>query len=494
MRIRPSGLMILALAIAAPVIARGAEKLEEGDQKFLLLVEPIILDDEESLYRKLKDKDDRIEFQKIFWARRDPDLKTPQNEFRDFYMKAKDIAAERYAILDDPRPGWTNHCGRLFILLGQPDQVDENNQWGTKRAGRRMPETWTYRDRPGQTFAGGRQEVTVGDTCWGNKNLDYQLDRVAASRVVQPNLDYRVDKKGHLVKLMDLLPKDSAARALIEQPRQDFPIAAQAVYMKVSDGGTGLFGILRGDAATLATTETGGTKTVSLSLAAKAVAEGGAEAGWIEQAVTAPVGADGAFLATFKVGLKPGKYTLSAGALDTKGGKGSLTSLPIEVPDFSKVETAADGATHPVASVSSLVLVRSFEDLPASPVDPGNAFSAFTFGSLRVTPHFGSTFHATDEISILYQIYDLALGPVPADDPAAKPAANAIAGLRILKDGKTAIVKAPWKKIQSAVDGDLVGPIALASYAPGRYLVELKITDRIANRELKQEAWFEVAP
>ena len=56
------------------------------------------------------------------------------------------------------------------------------------------------------------------------------------------------------------------------------------------------------------------------------------------------------------------------------------------------------------------------------------------------------------------------------------------------------MVKPLWRQIQTAVDGDLAGPISLASYAPGRYLVELKLIDRIANRELKQETWFEVVP
>ena len=58
------------------------------------------------------------------------------------------------------------------------------------------------------------------------------------------------------------------------------------------------------------------------------MAEDGKEAAWTEQATTAPVGADGAFLAGFKLALRPGKYTLKAGAVDTKGGKGSLTSTP----------------------------------------------------------------------------------------------------------------------------------------------------------------------
>jgi GWxTD domain-containing protein len=469
-----------------------AQKLDSDDNKWLELVEPIIGHDEESTYKKLKDKGDRLEFQKIFWARRDPNLKTPQNEFRDQYLKDRAVAETRFAVLKSPRPGWANDCGRVFLLLGEPDQVDQDTRWGMIEAGKRRPETWTYRDKPGRKVAGGRQEVTFSDECWGNSNLHYQLDRLAAGKVVQPNLDYRLDKKGHLVKLVELLPRDSAARALIEQPRQDFPIAAQAAYLKISDGGTGLIGLLRGDAATL--TSDGETKTVSLSVVAKAVAEDGVEAGWIEQALNAPVGADGAFVASFKMGLKPGKYTLNVGALDVKSGKGSLASVPIEVPDFSKVETAADGATHPVPSISSLFLLRSVEELPqGTPADPANPFAAFTLGTVRLLPYFGATFHASDEISVLYQVYDLAVGlPAPGES---QGKADGFVAFVIKKDGKTQKDRTT-NKIETAVGGSVIGPIPLGSYAPGRYQIEVKLLDRVANpnRTLSQEAWFEVVP
>ncbi len=489
--IRTGGLMVLTLAIVLPAAARAA-KLDDEDRDFLLTVEPIILDHEEGLYKKLKDKSDRIEFQKIFWARRDPNPRTPRNEFRDAYMKAKDIAAQRYAVLDDPRPGWTNECGRLFILLGEPDQVDEDARWGTKRAGRRMPETWTYRDRPGQTFAGGRQEVTLSDECRGNKTLDNQLDRIAASKVVQPNLDYRMDKKGHLVKLIDLLPKDSAARALIETPRQDFPIAAQAAYLRVAGGGTGVFGLVRGDAATLSGTGSGGVKSLSLSLAVKAVAEDGTEAGWSEEAINAPVGADGSFLASFKMGLKPGNYTLSVGALDLKSHKGSLASLPIEVPNFSQVEAASDGAEHPVPSISSLFLLRSVEEMPVgAAVDPASLLGAFTLGTLRLQPYFGTSFHKDQEVSVLYQVYDLATAPGASADEQGK--AEGIATLRIRKDGKL-LKDRTTNRIATPVGGSVVGPIALGSYDPGRYQIEVKLLDKVAQRTVTREAWFEVLP
>jgi GWxTD domain-containing protein len=489
MRIRPSGFMILALAMIAPAIAQ-AQKLDDDDKQFLLQVEPIIGHDEESTYKKLKDKADRLEFQKIFWARRDPNPKTPVNEFKEKYLKDLAIAGQRYAVPKDPRPGWTNHCGRVFLLFGEPDKVEQETRGGGSG---RQPETWTYHDRPGLTFKGGKLELGLSAECSGVQDLDFQLDKIAKSKVVQPNLDYRLDKKGHLTKLAEMLPKDTLVRALMEQPRQDFPLATQVAFLKVSDGSTGVLGLVRGD---LTSAASGGAKTVSLSLGAKAMAAGGNEAGWTEQAMTAPVGADGTFLASFKMGLKPGTYTLNVGALDTKGGKGSLTSLPIEVPDLSQVESAADGTTHPLASISSLVLVRSVEQLPAgAPADPSNPFAAFTFGDLRLTPYFGTTFHKEDEISILYQVYDLTPKPAPASDPAAPPTAKGRALMRILKDGKAEVSRSQWKQIATTVDGDLIGPIKLAGYQPGRYQVELTLIDKNANdRTLKQDAWFEVAP
>ena len=59
-----------------------AQKLDNADKKWLEDVRPIILPDEEKTFKELKEKADRNEFQKIFWARRDPNPDTPQNEFQ----------------------------------------------------------------------------------------------------------------------------------------------------------------------------------------------------------------------------------------------------------------------------------------------------------------------------------------------------------------------------------------------------------------------------
>ena len=67
MRTRSSlGIALFALA-ALPGLAR-ADKLDKDDKKWLDDVRPILLADEEKHFKDLKDKADRLEFQKIFWA------------------------------------------------------------------------------------------------------------------------------------------------------------------------------------------------------------------------------------------------------------------------------------------------------------------------------------------------------------------------------------------------------------------------------------------
>jgi len=473
--------ILVALALLSPALAV-AQKLDKEDKKWLDDVRPIVLPDEEKTYKGLKDKADRLEFQKIFWARRDADLATPENEFQTEYVKARATADQTYRL--PAQPGSSTDCGRTFILLGKPDDVQQE---GSQTPGIRVPETWTYRDKPGRTFQGGKAVIAFDAECRAPGGFAAQLDRIAAAKVLQPNIDYRMGKDGHLVKLADLLPRDTAARMLFKQPREDFPVAVKASYLKVADGGTALLGLIRGEAGGLAVAESGGTKSVGLSVAASALAEDGKEAGWTEQTMSVPVGADGGFLASFKLGLRPGKYTLKAGAVDVKGGKASLTSAPVEVPDFSKVEAAADGSTVKVATASSVLVVRGFDEIPEGSSNPQHPFAAFELGRIRLNPTFGGVAHKADQVEFFYQVYDLRLSPVTGK-------ADAVALVSILKEGKTPIAKAPANPIETEFAGSSVGPIPLSGFEPGKYVVQLKVSDKIAKKDLLQEAPLEVLP
>ena len=470
--------ILLGLALVQPGLAF-AQKLDKDDRKWLDDVRPILLPDEEKTFKGLKEKADRLEFQNIFWARRDADLATPENDFRDQYAKLRAEADLKFRA--SGQLGSNTDCGRTWILLGKPDEVQEE---ASGAVGSIVPQTWTYRDRPGQTFQGGKAVIAFDADCRAPGGFSSQLDRIAAAKVLHPNIDYRVGKDGRLVKLAELLPRDTAARALFKQPREDFKVAVQPSYLKVADGGTALLGLVRGEAAALAVAESGGAKAVNVSVAASAVAEDGKEAGWTEQTMTVPVGADGSFVGSFKLGLRPGKYTLKAGVVDVKGGKASLASMPVEVPDFAKVEAAPDGTTAKVPT-ASVIVVRGVEELTAA--NPEHPLAAFELGRVRLNPVFGGIAHKADEVEFFYQVYDLKVDPATGK-------ANAVATLAVLRDGKAPVAKAPPNPIETEFTGSSVGPIPLANYQPGKYVVQLKVSDNVAKKELVQEAPLEILP
>src|SRR5512135_714738 len=123
MHIRSScPVILLGLALVQPGLA-AAQKLDKDDKKFLDDVRPILLPDEEKTFKGLKDRADRLEFQKIFWARRDADLATPENQFQEEYAKRRAEADQKFRAA--AQVGSSTDCGRTLILLGKPDEVQE---------------------------------------------------------------------------------------------------------------------------------------------------------------------------------------------------------------------------------------------------------------------------------------------------------------------------------------------------------------------------------
>lgn len=466
--------LALVLLAAGPAVA---QKLDKDERKWFDEARPLMLPDEEKVWKGIKDKGDRQEFQRIFWGRRDPELATPENEYKAEYDKLRAEADEKFRV--PGQPGSTTDCGRTYILLGPPAEVHQDS---AGEGGVRAPETWTYR---GESFQGGKALVSFDADCRAPVGFSGQLDQVAASKIAWPSIDYRKGKDGRIVKLADQLPRDTAARALFKQPREDFPLAVQPYFLRAVDGSTALLGLVRGEAAALAAS--GEPRAVSVSVAASALGDDGKEKSFSEQTMRVPVGDDGAFVASFKLGVKPGSYSLRTGVVDVKGDKASLATIPIEVPDFGKTETAADGTAAKVPSAGSLMVVRAIESLPPGGSDPAHPLAAFELGNFRFVPLFNGQVKASEQIEIIYWVYNLKVDPATGK-------ADAVAEVSILKDGKTPTAKAPPITMEQETGSSSVGPVPLSGYAPGKYVVRLKVTDKLAKRDVVQEAPLEVLP
>ena len=101
------------LALGLPAVPARADKMTKEDKAWLDSVRPLLLKDEEKKFKDLKDKADRDEFKKIFWARRDPDLETPENEYQVEYQKLVAIVDPKFK--RGSELGSQNDCGRVFF-------------------------------------------------------------------------------------------------------------------------------------------------------------------------------------------------------------------------------------------------------------------------------------------------------------------------------------------------------------------------------------------
>ena len=93
--------------------------LDQNSQKFLDYILYIITPQEEKIFREMP-SEDRHEFVRDFWKRRDPIPETSDNEFRNQYYTRLAVADQAFRA---GIPGWMTDRGRIYILLGPPTDV-----------------------------------------------------------------------------------------------------------------------------------------------------------------------------------------------------------------------------------------------------------------------------------------------------------------------------------------------------------------------------------
>ncbi len=117
---RRLGLLLVMLGVAWP--AGAEEKLRPQDKVWLAQVEFLITKDERRAFEKTV-PDQRDRFIDDFWAARDPDPSTPQNEARKDHLRRINYANANFA--EGNTPGWSTPRGRTLLRWGPPDRRDQ---------------------------------------------------------------------------------------------------------------------------------------------------------------------------------------------------------------------------------------------------------------------------------------------------------------------------------------------------------------------------------
>lgn len=99
------------------------EKLSPEHRKWLEEeVIYIITDQEKEIFLSLNTLEERSSFIEAFWRKRDPNPATPQNEFKDEHYRRIEYA-NKFLGRETFRPGWRTDRGRMYILLGEPREI-----------------------------------------------------------------------------------------------------------------------------------------------------------------------------------------------------------------------------------------------------------------------------------------------------------------------------------------------------------------------------------
>jgi uncharacterized protein (DUF2141 family) len=173
------------------------------------------------------------------------------------------------------------------------------------------------------------------------------------------------------------------------------------------------------------------------------------------------------------VPLKPGRYKLSMVLKDDLNGHMGSMELGIIVPRYDEEKLAN----------SSLILADLIQPLPTNQVGSG----PFVIGGTKVRPSVNGTFTRDQKLGIYMQVYNLGV-----DEKTHKPSLDV--QYEILKDGK-AILNQPedaGNLKKAAQQFTVEKTLPLSGLSPGKYTVQIKVTDNIKKQTVSPTANFEV--
>ena len=81
----------------------------------------IITGEEKAVFESLSTLDEKEQFVEQFWRRRDPDLRTAANEFKEEHYRRIAYVNERFY---SGKPGWKSDRGRVYIIHGEPAEIE----------------------------------------------------------------------------------------------------------------------------------------------------------------------------------------------------------------------------------------------------------------------------------------------------------------------------------------------------------------------------------
>jgi len=145
------------------------KNLDPESKEFLSKVSFIITKQERKIFLSLAPSE-RENFIEEFWKKRDPDPDTEENEFKEQYFNRIEEANRLFR--DGGPQGWLQDRGRIYILLGPPNNREV------------YPRGYTFYGKPTEIWYYGFYPIVFIDKAW---NGNYKLEPLSARHISEIN-------------------------------------------------------------------------------------------------------------------------------------------------------------------------------------------------------------------------------------------------------------------------------------------------------------------
>jgi GWxTD domain-containing protein len=483
----------------------------------------IISPEERSSFLHLTTNEEREQFIEAFWQRRNPDPDSADNSFKEEHYRRIAYTNEHFS---SGIPGWKTDRGRIYIMWGPADEVQTHPTGGTyeRPASEGGGETstypfedWRYRYLEG---IGENVEIEFVDpTMSGEYKLTMDpsekdalinvpgagLTEMESMGLASKTARFNNTDGTHDAQPIGLLPEtmqefsrlDLYAKIQqappVKYPDLEAVVTSRLVRDQVKFQYRTDFLRITSDTVLVPITiqiptrqlsfkEKDGVDSASVNLFGRVTSISGRIVQTFEDNVRRDYPAaqlqkslDTASIYQKAVPLTPGLYRLDIVLKDTNNGNVGVVNARLAVPRFEDDNLSS----------STLILADQISRVSAHDIGLGQ----FVLGDLKVRPKLDSSFSSSDSMGVFLQVYNL-----KTDEKTHK--ADASVQFRVTREKESTPVLSfdvPQNSLpEHGEELTLENRITLGSLSPGKYKLEVAITDNIAKQTITPTADFTV--
>ena len=488
----------------------------------------IITPEEKNAFLHLSTNEEREQFIEQFWQRRNPDPDSPENTFKEEHYRRIAYANEHYA---SGIPGWKSDRGRIYIMWGPPDEIDSHPTGGTyerpssEGGGETSTypfEDWRYRYLEGMgenvelefvdPTSTGEYHLTMDASekdallyvpgagltmaeSMGMASKTQRFQNTDGTHNAQPIGGMTPESMEEFTRLQQYADifrpppvkfKDLEAVVTSRLVRDQVKFDYRFDFMRITSDTVLVPITIEISRKQMSFQEKDGVDTSTVNLFARVSSLSGRIVQTFEDTLRTDVPASllqqslsGSSIYQKAVPLRPGLYRLDIVLKDVNNGNVGVTNTRLAVPRFQDDQLSS----------SSLILADQIQRVSMKDIGLGQ----FVLGDVKVRPKMDKTFIPSDAMGVFLQVYNLKV-----DDKTHKADASVqyrVTKMRENATGSAAMLKfdIPSDKLpEHGEELTLENMITLGSLTPGKYKLEVAITDNLTKQTITPTEEFTI--